>query len=59
MEYPQYIKILPAKEHVYHLLKLVAADLRSVLDVVLGDGCQAGSYEINVRPWTRFLKEPE
>ncbi len=53
------IKILPAKEHVYHLLKLVAADLRSVLDVVLGDGCKAGGYEINERPWTRFLKEPE
>ena len=41
------IKILPAKEHVYHLFKLFAADLRPVLDVVLGDGCKAGSYEIN------------
>ncbi len=53
------IKILPAKEHVYHFLKLIAAYLSSVLDVVLGDGCKAGGYEINERPWTRFLKEPE
>ena len=41
------VKILPAKEHVYHFLKLIAAYLSSVLDVVLGNGRKAGSYEIN------------